>query len=59
MLAGQAVMVNWSNVAVEHRPAYYRWHGCEHMVGRLAIPGYRRRQEIAWLLRAYVLGIFL
>ena len=47
MLAGQAVMVNWSNVAVEHRPAYYQWHGCEHMVGRLAIPGYRRGRRFA------------
>ena len=42
MLAGHAVMINWSNVAAEHRPAYYHWHGDEHMVGRLAIPGYRR-----------------
>ena len=42
MLAGRAVMINWSDVAPEHRPAYYEWHCREHMVGRLAIPGYRR-----------------
>lgn len=42
MLAGQAVMVNWSDVAVENRPAYYQWHGPEHMVGRVGIPGFRR-----------------
>lgn len=42
-------MINWSNVAAEHRPAYYRWHGGEHMVGRLAIPGYRRGRRFAAL----------
>jgi hypothetical protein len=42
MLAGQAVMINWSDVAPEHRPAYYEWHSHEHMVGRVAIPGYQR-----------------
>ena len=42
MLAGQAVMVNWSNVAPEHRPAYYEWHSREHMVGRVSIPGFQR-----------------
>ena len=40
-------MVNWSNVAAEHRPAYYRWHGEEHMIGRLTIPGYRRGRRFA------------
>jgi hypothetical protein len=48
MLAGNAVMVNWSDVAPEHRHAYYEWHGREHMVGRVAIPGFRRgRRYIA------------
>jgi hypothetical protein len=47
MLAGQAVMVNWSNEAAQHRPAYYHWHGNEHMVGRLTIPGYRRGRRFA------------
>ena len=47
MLAGQAVMVNWSNVAAQHRPAYYHWHSNEHMVGRLAIAGYRRGRRFA------------
>jgi hypothetical protein len=42
MLAGKAVMINWSDVAPEHRPAYYEWHSREHMVGRVAIPGYLR-----------------
>jgi hypothetical protein len=42
MLAGQAVMINWSDVAVEHRHAYYEWHSREHMVGRVAIPGFKR-----------------
>lgn len=48
MLAGKAVMINWSDVAPEHRPAYYEWHSREHMVGRVAIPGYQRgRRYIA------------
>jgi len=48
MLAGQAVMINWSDVAPEHRAAYYEWHSREHMPGRVAIPGYQRgRRYIA------------
>ena len=42
MLAGQAVMVNWSDVAAEHRQAYYAWHSREHMVGRVSLPGFIR-----------------
>ena len=42
MLLGHAVMINWSDVAPEHRPAYYEWHSREHMVGRVAIPGFQR-----------------
>ena len=41
-------MINWSDVAPEHRPAYYEWHSREHMVGRLAIDGFLRgRRYIA------------
>ena len=48
MLAGQAVMINWSDVAVEHRHAYYEWHCREHMVGRVSLPGFvRGRRYIA------------
>jgi hypothetical protein len=48
MLLGKAVMINWSDVAPEHRSAYYEWHSREHMVGRVAIPGFRRgRRYIA------------
>jgi hypothetical protein len=42
MKTGQAVMVNWSDVAEEHRHAYYEWHCREHMVGRVALPGFVR-----------------
>lgn len=35
-------MINWSDVAVENRQPYYDWHSCEHMVGRVAIPGFQR-----------------
>ena len=42
MKTGQAVMVNWSDVAPEHRHAYYDWHCREHMVGRVALPGFIR-----------------
>jgi len=48
VLAGKAVMVNWSDVAPAHRHAYYEWHSREHMVGRVAIPGFiRGRRYIA------------
>ena len=48
MLAGRGVMINWSDVAPERRPAYYEWHSREHMVGRVGIPGFRRwRRYIA------------
>ena len=48
MLLGKAVMINWSDVAPEHRQAYYEWHSREHMVGRVAIPGFQRgRRYIA------------
>jgi hypothetical protein len=48
VLAGKAVMVNWSDVAPEHRHAYYEWHCREHMVGRVALPGFiRGRRYIA------------
>lgn len=42
MLLGKAVMINWSDVAPEHRLAYYEWHSREHMVGRTAIAGFCR-----------------
>lgn len=42
MLAGQAIMINWSDVAVENRQPYYEWHSREHMVGRVAITGFQR-----------------
>lgn len=42
MLAGQGIMVNWSNVASADRHAYREWHTAEHMVGRLALPGFLR-----------------
>jgi hypothetical protein len=48
MLGGQGVMINWSDVAPEHRAAYYEWHSREHMVGRVAIAGFQRgRRYIA------------
>ena len=48
MLAGQAIMINWSDVAAKDRPAYYEWHSREHMVGRVGIPGFQRgRRSIA------------
>jgi hypothetical protein len=42
MLLGQAVMINWSDVAAEHRSAYYEWHSREHMQGRVSLPGFLR-----------------
>lgn len=42
MLLGKGVMINWTNVAPEHRPAYEAWQCGEHMPGRVAIPGFLR-----------------
>lgn len=48
MLLGHAAMINWSNVANEHRSDYYRWHGREHMRTGLQFPGfYRGRRYIS------------
>ena len=47
-LAGKAVMLNWSNVAPEHREQYYDWHDSEHIAGRLTVPGFLRgRRHLA------------
>ena len=59
MLAGRGVMINWSDVAPEHRPAYYEWHSREHMVGRVAIPGFQRgRRYIAAAARRDFLVLY-
>ena len=47
MLLGRGVMINWSDVAPEHRAAYYEWHSREHMVGRVAIAGFQRGRRYA------------
>jgi hypothetical protein len=48
VLLGKGVMINWSDVAPGHRPAYYEWHSREHMVGRVGLSGFRRgRRYIA------------
>ena len=47
-LAGKAVMINWSDVSPEDRPAYYEWHNREHMPGAMDLPGFQRgRRYIA------------
>lgn len=48
MLLGKGIMINWTDVAREHRATYDAWHCGEHMVGRVAIPGFLRgRRYIA------------
>lgn len=47
-LLGRAVMINWSDVPVEHRAEYYAWHDREHMAGRLRVAGFQRgRRHLA------------
>jgi hypothetical protein len=47
-LAGRAVMINWSNVAAQHRDVYYAWHDREHIAGRVSLPGFLRgRRHLA------------
>jgi hypothetical protein len=59
MLLGKAVMINWSDVAPEHRHAYYEWHSREHMVGRVSLSGFcRGRRYIAVAARRDFLVLY-
>ena len=59
MLLGQAVMINWSDVAVENRPAYYAWHNREHMAGAVALDGFQRgRRYLAARARRDILVFY-
>jgi hypothetical protein len=59
MLLGQGIMINWNNVAPEHRAAYDAWHCGEHMIGRLKIPGFLRgRRYIAHEARRNFLTMY-
>lgn len=41
-LLGAGVVVIWNDIRTEGREAFYAWHDKEHMVERLALPGFRR-----------------
>ena len=48
MLAGEAVVAIWNDIAPEARTQFYDWHTNEHMPERVGIPGFRRgRRAIA------------
>ena len=48
MLAGEAVVAIWNDIAPEARESFYDWHTNEHMPERVGIPGFRRgRRYIA------------
>jgi hypothetical protein len=40
------VLINWSNVAKEHRSQYYEWHDRHHMEGRIRLPGFQRGRRL-------------
>lgn len=42
MLAGEAVVAIWNDIAPEARAPFYDWHINEHMPERVGIPGFRR-----------------
>ena len=42
MLAGEAVVAIWNDIAPEARTQFYDWHINEHMPERVGIPGFRR-----------------
>ena len=42
MLAGEAVVAIWNDIAPEARAQFYDWHTNEHMPERVGIPGFRR-----------------
>ncbi len=59
MLAGQAVMINWSDVSVGDRPAYYAWHNREHMPGAVRLNGFLRgRRYLAARARRDILVFY-
>jgi hypothetical protein len=41
-LGGHSAMLNWSDVAPEHRESYYEWHNREHMFTAVELPGFLR-----------------
>lgn len=41
-LAGQAIVASFNDITPEGRTNMYEWHNREHMVERLAIPGFLR-----------------
>ncbi len=48
MLAGEAVVAIWNDIAPQTRTQFYDWHVNEHMPERVGIPGFRRgRRYIA------------
>ena len=48
MLAGEAVVAIWNDIAPEGRDQFYDWHINEHIPERVGIPGFRRgRRYIA------------
>lgn len=42
MLAGEAVVAIWNDIAPEGRANFYDWHLREHIPERVGIPGFRR-----------------
>lgn len=40
--SARGLMAFWANIAVEHQPAYQRWHNAEHIPERVSIPGFVR-----------------
>ncbi len=42
MLAGEAVVAIWNDIAPDMRERFYDWHINEHMPERVGIPGFRR-----------------
>lgn len=41
-LAGKGAVAIWHDIAPEGRKDFYDWHGREHMLERVGIPGFRR-----------------
>lgn len=41
-MRGTGAVAIWHNIASEGREAFYNWHGHEHMLERVSIPGFKR-----------------
>jgi len=48
-LAGEGIVAIWNGIRPEGRAEFFEWHTREHMLERVAIPGFRRGRRYSAL----------